>query len=76
MKNQYFGDINDYRKYSLLRAIIRAGGFRIMAAWMLTPDDASTDGKFVSYLENPDKWARQGQSLLEAFQRTAAALCH
>ena len=23
MKDQYFGDINDYRKYGLLRAIIR-----------------------------------------------------
>jgi hypothetical protein len=57
MKDQYFGDINDYRKYGLLRAIIRTTGFRIMVAWMLTPDDQSTDGKFVSYLEHPDKWA-------------------
>ena len=33
MKDQYFGDINDYRKYGLLRPIIASSG------WMLTPDD-------------------------------------
>ena len=53
MKDQYFGDINDYRKYGLLRAIIQATGFRLLVAWMLTPDDDSTDGKFISYLEHP-----------------------
>ena len=46
MKDQYFGDINDYRKYGLLRAIIRAGRLRILVAWMLTVDDGSTDGKY------------------------------
>lgn len=58
MKNQYFGDINDYRKYGLLRAVLQASGVRMLVAWMLTPDDGSTDGKFVSYLQNPAKWSR------------------
>jgi len=58
MKDQYFGDINDYRKYGLLRAVVRTSGLRLMVAWMLTPDDGSTDGKFVSYLEHPGKWSR------------------
>lgn len=71
MKDQYFGDINDYRKYGLLRAVIRAGGFRILVAWMLTPDDQSTDGKFVSYLEHPDKWAHHDPVL---FQKIKALL--
>jgi hypothetical protein len=57
MKNQYFGDINDYRKYGLLRAILQASGIRMLLAWMLTPDDGSTDGNFVSYLQNPAKWS-------------------
>lgn len=57
MKDQYFGDINDYRKYGLLRSIIRLGEFRLLATWMLTSDDGSTDGKFVSYLEDPAKWS-------------------
>jgi hypothetical protein len=50
MKDQYFGDINDYRKYGLLRAILDSGRFKLFIAWMLTPDDGTTDGKFISYL--------------------------
>lgn len=57
MKNQYFGDINDYRKYGLLRTINRSSGLRLMVAWMLTPDDGGTDGKFISYLEQAGKWS-------------------
>jgi len=73
MKDQYFGDINDYRKYGLLRAIIRSSRLRLLVAWMLTPDDGSTDGKFVSYLENPGKWSRHDPVL---FQKMKGFLAH
>ena len=63
MKDQYFGDINDYRKYGLLRAIGRASEFRMLVAWMLTSDDGSTDGKFISYLGDPGKWSRHDPDL-------------
>jgi len=66
MKNQYFGDINDYRKYGLLRAVIGAGNFRLLVAWMLTPDDGSTDGKFISYLDNSKKWMKHDPVLFQA----------
>jgi len=56
MKNQYFGDINDYRKYGLLRTLINGGGIKTAVCWMLTPDDGRGDGGFTSYLEKPDKW--------------------
>jgi len=56
MKNQYFGDINDYKKYGLLRSIGSASNLSILVAWMLTPDDGSTDGKFTEYLSQPGKW--------------------
>jgi len=58
MKNQYFGDVNDYRKYGLLRAILQASGLPMLVAWMLTPDDGSNNGQFVSYLQKPHKWSR------------------
>ncbi len=73
MKNQYFGDINDYRKYGLLRAIIGAGDFRLLVAWMLTPDDGSTDGKFISYLDNPKKWMKHDPVLFQALTGLLAA---
>ena len=73
MKDKYFGDINDYRKYGLLRSIIREGGFRLLVAWMLTPDDGSTDGKFVSYLKHPSKWSDHDPAL---FQKLKELLAH
>lgn len=68
MKDQYFGDINDYRKYGLLRAIVRSSELRILVAWMLTPDDGSTDGKFISYLEQAGKWARHDPVLFHGLK--------
>lgn len=65
MKNQYFGDINDYRKYGLLRVIAQCSQPRLLVAWMLTPDDGSTDGKFISYLDNPKKWAHHDPVLFQ-----------
>jgi hypothetical protein len=56
MKNQYFGDINDYRKYGLLRALAGNGDLKVGVCWMLTPDDGSTDGRFRKYLGNEGKW--------------------
>jgi len=58
MKNQYFGDVNDYRKYGLLRAITLDTDWNLLVAWMLTPNDGSGDGGFRSYLDAPDTWAR------------------
>lgn len=56
MKNQYVGDINDYKKYGLLRVICDATGWRLGVAWMLTPDDSSTDGRKLGYLSQPSKY--------------------
>ncbi len=56
MKNQYFGDINDYRKYGLIRYLTDFGRLTAAVCWMLTPNDGRTDGRFTTYLEEPDKW--------------------
>jgi len=39
MKNQYFGDINDYRKYGLLRTLT-GGQIKTAVCWM-PPRDAA-----------------------------------
>lgn len=65
MKNQYFGDVNDYRKYGLLRAISLDSDWNLLVAWMLTPDDGSGDGGFRSYLEAPDTWERYDYPLFK-----------
>lgn len=58
MKNQYFGDINDYRKYGLLRAILRSVTTQshMLIAWMLTPDNFGNDGNKTDYLRSADRW--------------------
>lgn len=67
MKNQYFGDINDYRKYGLLR--ILASQFKIGMGWMLTPDDTRTDGKFIDYLTKPNEWRPYDPPLFDSLHR-------
>jgi hypothetical protein len=53
MKNQCFGDLNDYLKYGLLRVIAIDTGMRTSICWMLTPDDSRPDGKETGYLGRP-----------------------
>ncbi len=68
MKDQYFGDINDYRKYGLLRAIAHASDLKLLIAWMLTPNDTSADGQFISYLDQPAKWSHHDHELFNSLR--------
>ncbi len=68
MKNQYFGDVNDYLKYGLLRCIREATGLRLGVCWMLTPDDGRTDGEFRGYLEQPKSWSQFDPDLYDRLQ--------
>ena len=54
MKNQYFGDVRDYLKYSLLMALGRE--LSVAVCWLLTPDDSSPDGRKIGYLCDRDRW--------------------
>ena len=56
MKNQYFGDVNDYIKYGLLRALSNGGKVSLSVCWMLTLNDGRNDGKLTAYLKKPEKW--------------------
>src|SRR5215207_4939479 len=69
MKNQYFGDINDYRKYGLLRVLSDAGTVSTGVSWMLTPSDRLAHGQFVSYLNQPHKWRRFDPELFDFLRR-------
>jgi len=68
MKNQYFGDINDYRKYGLIRSILRCYEFRLLVAWMLTTNDKRTDGGFTGYLCEP-AWGVHDRELYDELHR-------
>jgi len=55
MKDQYFGDFGDYQKVSLLRQLA-AAELKVLVYWMKTENDASTDGKHITYLDKPETW--------------------
>jgi hypothetical protein len=69
MKNQYFGDVNDYRKYGLLRTLTATGQISTAVCWMLTPDDSSSDGRFIDYLKHPETWRHFDPELFDQLKQ-------
>jgi len=67
MKNQYFGDINDYRKYALLRTLCDCDT-RLSVCWMLTPDDHGPDGKKTKYLDQRERWRHFAHELYDSLR--------
>ena len=57
MRDCYVGDIGDFAKYGLLRAIGK--GKRLGVAWYLCADlqtGNTGDGRHIAYLQRPDEW--------------------
>jgi hypothetical protein len=72
VKHQYVGDISDYRKYALLRALSSGGTNRIGVCWMLTPDDGGADGGKLVYLGQPDRHRRFDPELFDILAHAAS----
>src|SRR5262245_11004094 len=68
MKNQYFGDINDYRKYGLLRVVQSEARLKLLVAWMLTPNDSGPDGRLREYLQKPDLYRHYDTRLFDCLK--------
>jgi len=66
MKVQYFGDVNDFRKFALLRTLAEVGRFRVGVCWMLTEADGSGQGANRGYLRQVDQWRRYDPALFDA----------
>lgn len=73
VKHQYVGDINDYRKYALLRALSAGGANKIGVCWMLTDEDDSSDGSKLGYLTRPDIYREFDPTLFDIQCRAASA---
>jgi hypothetical protein len=68
MQNRYVGDIGDYLKLGILRAL--SPGYRLGVAWWLFPDEVhNRDGRHIGYLERPERWRHYDPELFDA-------LCH
>lgn len=75
MKNQYFGDIGDYKKYSILRAFALQGALRVAVCWMLTEDDSRSDGQKIQYLSQQDKWRHYDPHVFDLLHRLVIVEC-
>ncbi|GLR55257.1 hypothetical protein KYK30_09820 [Shinella yambaruensis] len=73
MKDQYVGDINDYRKYALLRALSSGGANHIGVCWMLTLSDGRSDGNKLTYLQQPERHRHVDPELFDILAHAASA---
>jgi hypothetical protein len=69
MKDQYVADINDFRKYALLRRLSAMGKLRVGVCWMLTPDDSRTDGGKFRYTDCPKKWEQYDAPVFKCLKK-------
>ena len=68
MQDCYVGDVGDFVKYGLLRAI--RGTKLLGVAWYLHPDAGPAgDGKHTAYLQHLDKWRHLDAELFDALKK-------
>ena len=67
MQDRYVGDVGDFVKYGLLRAI--RGTKRLGVAWYLHPNAGPAgDGRHTAYLQDPDEWRHLDAELFDALK--------
>jgi hypothetical protein len=71
VKDQYFGDVNDFRKYGLIR-ILSGQQLRVGFCWMLTAPDGGNDGDFLRYLRQPKRYRQNDPALFDWLDRVVA----
>ena len=68
MQDRYTGDIGDFVKYGLLRAV--RGGKHLGVAWYLHPDDEPEgNGQHTAYLQQRTEWRHLDRDLFDVLKR-------
>jgi hypothetical protein len=74
MQNRYVGDIGDYVKLAILRAL--CPGRRLGVAWWLFPDSGPPgDGRHIAYLDAPARWRHLDPTLFDALADVVRSDC-
>lgn len=72
MQNRYAGDIGDYIKIALLRAL--GVDRRVGVTWYLYPDEGhNSDGRHISYLFSPGRWRHLDPELFDFLADTVGS---
>jgi hypothetical protein len=71
MQDRYAGDVGDYVKFALLRAL--SPGMKLGVAWYLYPDEGhNEDGRHTAYLSNRSHWRELDPILFDRLQTVVA----
>lgn len=72
MQDRYVGDIGDFVKFAILRALTPRR--TVGVAWWLYPDEShNSDGRHVNYLDRPGTWRALDEELFDALGRIVAS---
>jgi hypothetical protein len=72
MQNRYVGDIGDYVKLAILRAL--SPRYRLGVAWWLHPDEShNRDGRHIGYVARPDQWRRFDPQLFDILSKIVSS---
>jgi hypothetical protein len=69
MKNRYFGDVKNCRKYGVLRVSQRVSGLNLGVCCCLSDDDGGGDGELRRYFARPERWRHFDPELYDRLQR-------
>ena len=68
MQNRYVGDIGDYLKLGILRAL--SPEYRLGVGWWLYPDEGhNQDGRHIDYLSQPKQWRHFDPDLFDSLRQ-------
>jgi hypothetical protein len=71
VQNRYAGDVGDYVKLALLRAL--SPSLRLGVAWYLYPDEGhNSDGRHTAYLTQPGIWRHLDPQLFDRLRQVAS----
>ena len=81
MKDQYVGDISDFEKYAILRALAAEADLPLAVCWMLTTPDETGEGGRIDYLKQPQRYRHLDPhvfdhlaAIVESSERNVAAI--
>lgn len=71
MQDRYAGDVGDYVKLALLRAL--SPGLKLGVAWYLYPDEGhNSDGRHTAYLSQPGIWRHLDPQLFDGLRKVTS----
>jgi hypothetical protein len=75
MQHRYVGDVGDYVKLALLRALsVAEGSSPLGVIWCLVPDEShNKDGKHIAYLQSPAEWRTLDAPLFDHLKETVTS---